>query len=196
MQVDAFPLQWPAHWPRTDRPQRAKFDTTMASARDGIIRELRLMGVRESSIVISTDIPLRMDGLPKANRRLPDDAGVAVYFIRNGQELCVPCDKWDRIQDNMQAIRKTLEALRGIERWGAKSMVDAAFQGFDSLPAQSQHGWWVALRISRDTPAESVRAQYRSLVKKHHPDRADGDSDLFLQIQAAYEEFKRERGLS
>lgn len=194
MQVDAFPLQWPAHWPRTKRPQRAQFDTTMAAARDGVLRELRLMGVR-AHVVISTDIPLRMDGLPKANRRVPDDAGVAVYFIRDGQELCIPCDKWDRIQDNMQAIRKTLEALRGIERWGAKSMVDAAFQGFDALPAQSQHGWWVVLDVRRDEPPEQIEARYRFLVKQYHPDMPGGNESMFHEIQSAYDEFKRERGL-
>ena len=192
MSVEAFPLQWPAHWPRTSRPQRAQFDTTMAAARDGILRELRLMGVRSSSVVISTDIPLRMDGLPKANRRTPDDPGVAVYFVRDGQELCVPCDKWDRIQDNMQAIRKTLEALRGVERWGAKSMVDAAFRGFDALPEQSEHGWWVVLDVRRDEPTEQIEARYRFLLKQYHPDKG-GNVEMFHQIQSAYDEFKRER---
>lgn len=194
MNVDAFPLQWPARWPRTKRPQRAQFDTTMAAARDGILRELRLMGVHGHDIVISTDIPLRLDGIPYANRRTPDDSGVAVYFIRDGQELCIPCDQWDRIQDNMQAIRKMLEALRGIERWGAKIMVDAAFQGFDALPAQSQHGWWVVMGIERDASTDEVEDLYRNLIKHHHPDR-DGNVHMFHEIQAAYEEFKRERGV-
>lgn len=195
MQVDAFPLQWPAHWPRTDRPQRARFDTTMAAARDGLIHELNLMGVRSSNIVISSDIPLRMDGLPKANRRVPNDPGVAVYFVRDGHQLCIPCDKWDRIQDNMQAIRKTIEALRGLERWGAKHMVDAAFQGFEALPAQSQHGWWEVLDVERwDSDADVTRA-YRMKAQQEHPD-VGGDIEQFHQVQAAYEEFKRERGIS
>ncbi len=192
--VDAFPLQWPVHWPRTKSPSRARFDTTMAAARDGILHELSLMGVRSNSIVISTDIPLRMDGLPKANRRVPDDPGVAVYFIREGRELCIPCDKWDRIQDNMQAIRKTIEALRGLERWGAKHMVDAAFQGFDALPAQSQHGWWVVLGVPRDASGTDVRSAYRMAVSVHHPDKG-GDPERFHEIQQAFDEFKREREL-
>ncbi len=194
MNIDAFPLQWPIGWPRTERPQRARFDTTMAAARDGIIHELSLMGVKRDSIVISTDIPLRMDGLPKANHRLPDDQGVAVYFVRDGQQLCIPCDRWDRIQDNMRAIELTIGALRGVERWGAKNMVDAAFQGFDALPAQSQHGWWLVLGVPRDAIDSDVRSAYRMAVAVHHPDKG-GDAERFHEIQQAYDEFKRERGL-
>lgn len=89
--VDAFPLQWPAHWPRTNSPQRAQFDTTMAAARDGVLRELRLMGVSSGSVVISTDIPLRMDGLPKANRRVPDDPGVAGNWSGLGTMWMMRC---------------------------------------------------------------------------------------------------------
>lgn len=195
MTAEAFPLQWPAHWPRTKHPQRARFDTSQDSAQRGIVYELELMGVNSGSIVISTNIELRRDGLPYAKQRHMSDPGVAVYFIRDGQELCVPCDKWDRIQDNMQAIRKTLEALRGIERWGAKSMVDAAFQGFDALPAQSLHGWWVVLDVRRDESTEQIEARYRFLLKQYHPDRG-GNVDMFHEIQSAYDEFKRERGLS
>lgn len=42
--------------------------------------------------------------------------GVAVYFTLKGQQFCFACDHWDEIKDNMQAIHKTIEALRGIER--------------------------------------------------------------------------------
>lgn len=193
-EVDAFPLAWPIGWPRTERQQRARFDTTMSVARDSLIQELRLMGVERSSIVISTNLELRHDGLPYARRRVPDDPAVAVYFTLNGSQKCIPCDKWDRIQDNMQAIRKTIEALRGLERWGAKQMVDAAFQGFEALPAQSQHGWWVVLGIERDARPEFVAGAYREMVHRTHPDKG-GDPERFHEVQAAYEEFKRERGL-
>jgi hypothetical protein len=49
--------------------------------------------------------------------RARDDVGVAVYFSYRNQQRCFACDRWNRIQDNMQAISKTIEALRGIERW-------------------------------------------------------------------------------
>ncbi|WP_051532952.1 hypothetical protein [Arthrobacter sp. 9MFCol3.1] len=111
--------------------------------------ELRLLGVK--NIVLSSNQELRRDGLPYAKRPQPMDRGVAVYFEREGKQQCIPCDKWSRIEDNVQAIRKTIEALRGLERWGAKSMVDAAFQGFLALPATSQAmqlaAWWEVLGV-------------------------------------------------
>ncbi len=46
------------------------------------------------------------------------------------------------------------------------------------------------LKVSRDAPIEVIQAAYRSLARKHHPDRAgntsDGDS-LMKSINAAYE---------
>jgi curved DNA-binding protein CbpA len=39
-----------------------------------------------------------------------------------------------------------------------------------------------------------VNLAYRALVMKHHPDRG-GDPQAMMEINDAYERFKRERGL-
>jgi hypothetical protein len=44
------------------------------------------------------------------------------------------------IRDNLQAVAKTIEALRGIDRWGTREMVDAAFQAFAAIPASASAG--------------------------------------------------------
>jgi len=49
--------------------------------------------------------------------------------------MCLACDRWDKVQDNIYAIAMTIEPLRGIERWGSGSMVEQAFTGFFALPA-------------------------------------------------------------
>lgn len=150
------------------------------------------MGVPRHRVVISTDIPLRRDGLPYANRRQPENPGVAVYFLLDGEQKCIPCDRWDRIEDNLQAIRKTVEALRGLERWGAKHMVEAAFAGFAALPAGSEFGWWTVLGVDRGAHLEELRRVYRALVKQHHPDHG-GDPEAFHRLQEAWAEMSRER---
>jgi hypothetical protein len=38
--------------------------------------------------------------------------------------MCLACDRWDKVQDNIYAIAMTIEPLRGIERWGSGSMVE------------------------------------------------------------------------
>jgi hypothetical protein len=131
--IDAYPLSWPAHWPRNQYPEHSRFDTPADAARSGILRELELLGA--TNVIISTNLELDRTGRPFARQRAIADTGVAVYFDLDGQQRCLPCDKWKLIQDNLHAIELTISALRGLSRWGAKEIVAAAFQGFQALPA-------------------------------------------------------------
>lgn len=189
--IDAYPLQWPVTWPRTSTPRRAKFKTSFAHARDELLRELKLLGA--TSVIISSNTELRRDGLPYANKRQPEDVGIAVYFKLNGDDQCVPCDKWSRTEDNLQAIRKTIEALRGLERWGAKEMVNAAFRGFKALPASAivtpyqKRAWYEVLEVSQTASPEVIKAAYRQKMLKAHPDQG-GTAAGFQEVQSALRE--------
>jgi hypothetical protein len=110
-----------------------KHPTTYFQATTFLLDELKRLGAR--TVVISSNLQIGQHGLPLSKQRTPEDPGIAVYFVLNGKEQCIPCDKWDRTEDNIKAIGKTIEALRGLDRWGAKDMVDAAFMGFKALPA-------------------------------------------------------------
>ncbi len=45
--IEGYPLHWPKGWIRTKSPISSRFDTTMFSARDGLINEIRLLGVKK-----------------------------------------------------------------------------------------------------------------------------------------------------
>ena len=167
MTIDAYPLSWPVGWPRL-KPKQSRFDTSFAQARDGLLREIKLLG--GGNVIISSNVPLRRDGLPYAQRRSPDDPGVAVYFNMFGQSQCIPCDKWLTVADNLQAIKSTVAALRGIERWGTGEMVKATFQGFVALPPGSETRYF----DEGDTKV-SAKHKYRKYCKEFHPDFG-GDS--------------------
>lgn len=190
--ITAYPLQWPPAWPRTERPEWSRFAASQQRAQNGILRELRLLGATD--IIISTDIPLRQDGMPYASRRPPEDQGVAVYFKLNDNDQCIPCDKWRTIAENMRAIEKTIEALRGLERWGAKEMVNAAFRGFQALPENATainnivRPWHEVLEVSPNASREIIQAAYRSLASRVHPDMPGGSDDKWLDLQRAYNE--------
>lgn len=187
-EVDAYPLSWPATWPRTKHPQSARFDTSPAKARQSLYRELELMGVRRSSIIVSSNAVLNRNGELSARQPKIADPGVAVYFVRDGESKCIPCDKWDRIEDNVQAVVKTVNALRGLERWGAKTMVDAAFQGFAALPSgASAASCWDVLGIAPTRDRSAIDAHYRAWVRTNHPD-VGGDHDAFIVMKGAYEQ--------
>ena len=132
--------------------------------------------------VISTNVKLRRDGLPYAGQREPDDKAVAVYFTYNRVPMCFACDQWDRLKDNMQAIHKTIEALRGIERWGSGDMMQQAFQGFVALPAPAKpHD---VLGVPIGASEADIVAAWRERAKRCHPDNG-GDADEFQRITAA-----------
>lgn len=187
MSVDAYPLTWPAAWPRTARPADAVFRTGLADARDGLLRELSLLGAR--GVVLSSNARLNRDGSIAARQGRIDDAGVCAYFALDGEERAIPCDRWATIEDNLQAIRLTVAALRGIGRWGAGEMVSAAFRGFAALPEPRGEGWWTVLGVEPDADRARVEAAYRRLAKDRHPD-AGGGADAFRALADAYERAK------
>ncbi len=164
-----------------------------ASARDNCIAEIRRLG--GTDIIISTNLKLRRDGLPESinwGKTIPDP-GVAVYFKRNGKQMCFACDCWAHVQDNMHAIALTISALRGIARWGTGDMMEAAFRGFTAIPERAGSSWWETLGVSVNASEEQIKEAYRLLVKKHHPD-AGGESEMFRRVQEAYQQFEREAG--
>lgn len=189
--VDAYPLQWPPTWPRTEYTRSAKFKTPFSYARNALLNELKLLGA--TNVVISTNMMIRQDGLLYAKQRMPDDRGVAVYFTRNGEQQCIPCDKWSTVQDNLQAIRLTVEALRGLERWGAKEMVNAAFRGFKALPESIILGehtarpWYDVLQVQQTASPEVIKAAYKQAALKTHPDQG-GTIEAFHEVQKAFKE--------
>ena len=195
--ADAYPLSWPPHRPRTGHRQQSKFKVqSFARVRDELMNQLKLLGAK--GIVLSTNLRLRQDGLPLASQANPEDPAVAVYFTYKTRQVCFACDRWRRIEDNMQAVRHTIDALRGIARWGTGDMVDAAFSGFKALPNESivtAPPWHMVLGVPENASAEAISDAFRLLAMKFHPDRNPEGGERMRQVNAAYEDFKRIRGV-
>jgi hypothetical protein len=113
----------------------ATFKVDYDKAERELARELELLGA--TSAYISTDQELRMDGRPRRDRQ-PGSSAVAVYFVRKGQQLCIPCDKFYSVRDNLRAIGLTLQNIRQMERYGTSQTVEATLSGFAALPAQAR----------------------------------------------------------
>lgn len=189
--AEAYPLHWPAGWPRAKRKVSAPFRMSFAKARDELMRELRLMGARYP--VLSSNVPLRRDGLPYAGQREPEDAGVAIYFMWQGKQMTFACDRWDKVGDNVRAIGKTIEALRGIERWGASDMMERAFSAFEALPAPDgvvTLTCWQVLDLEPGASEMEIERAYRMKAKSAHPDQG-GSREEWDQLREAYEQARR-----
>lgn len=114
--TEAYPLAWPAGWPRTPHHKRTSgaFNSTFNKTMIEVRNEVGRLGGRY--IIISSDIPLRQDGFPYASSPEPKDPGIAVYFEKGGKQRVFACDQYDKAWKNLRAIQKTIEAIRGIER--------------------------------------------------------------------------------
>lgn len=200
--AQAYPLQWPLDRPRNQVRFPARFVTntrggygarrrhSVGQGVETILAELRRMDA--SSAVISSNVQLRGDGLPRSGQPQPTDPGVAVYFKFERQDVCLACDTWTTVEDNLWAVALTLEAMRGIDRWGAAKL-KATFTGYAALPAPAGALWWEVLGLHDRATLEQVRDAYRALARAHHPD-AGGTHEEFVRIQSAYDVAMKVRG--
>lgn len=185
--ITNYPLAWPYGWERVTPSSRKRSQfghhSIISSARS-LENEIRLM--RGRSMIISTNLRVRNDGLPYSNQRMPDDPGVAVYFDWKNKPIVFACDKYRTVEDNLWAIVKHIEALRGQERWGVGSL-DQAFAGYAALPDPNERKWWEVLGIQPTASGEEIDRAHIRLAKQYHPDMQGGNQDMFIQVQKAYE---------
>lgn len=211
MKIDAYPLHWPEGWKRTLPGWRAsakfskgkptynggsgKRSLTVADAVGRLLAELRRMGVSDNELVVSTNLELRLDGMPRSNQREPVDPGVAVYW-RDGKEMrCMAIDRYDSVADNLAAVAATLDAMRAIERHGGAEILDRAYMGFAQLPPPmtGAEPWYSVLGVPHDAPRAVVEKAYQRMRSDNHPDRG-GDASQFDRVQKAWEQYLAERG--
>lgn len=162
----------------------------MEDALSSLQHQLDLLGV--SGVVLSTNLELRLDGKLRSSRGLNlPDPGAALYFNRDGKPLCMPCDRWDRVEDNVYAIAKHIEAMRGMERWGVGT-TEQAFAGYKALPEGEK--WWDVLDLAPgQRNAEMVRSKYRGLAMQVHQSGA-GDAAM-VRLNIARDEALIELGV-
>lgn len=196
--MESYPLYWPEGRKRTPSGQRhrSRFKTGFGLAVRTVIAELDRLGARNQ--VVSTNVPVRRDGLPLATAKCVDDPAVAVYFRYKDKPMVFACDRWDRAEDNIWAIAKTIEAFRGIERWGSGDMLDTAFSGFLSLPSPGQSNerpWRKVLMVDTlgATTLAGVEASYRILARTRHPD-CGGSEQQMAELNAAIASARKELG--
>lgn len=113
-----------AMWPQAFTKARvsSQFKATYSQTLKELERELEAINAR--NIVLHVDVSasnLRLDGKLRADAR-PNSPAVLLTFNLIGGDpddpMLVPCDQYTHWHDNLRAITKALEALRGVDRWG------------------------------------------------------------------------------
>lgn len=189
--IEAFPLSWPIGYKRTKTRKSSPFKQTPENAQIFLNNELIRLGVQ--SLIISSNVPVRKDGYlytDMATSKI-DDPGVAIYFKYKEQDVSMCCDTYERPWENVYALGKGIEALRGMERWGVSEFMERAFTGFKALPEQTNGAtvtWWKILDLPEDANSDMIKSAYRKLSLIYHPDMPTANAEKFIQITKAYEE--------
>jgi len=182
----AYPLAWPDGWPRTTATGRQRWPhpVTLSVALKELDSEMRMLGVR--SIVLSSNCSLGMENAP--------DPGVVAYGFYEQQQIAVPCDRWGTVAANVRAIAKTINAMRGMERWGAKHMIKAMFQGFTAIRGPGPKPWREILGFPTESrpSVDIVREKHRDLARRYHSDVVGGSDAMMAEINAARDAAMRE----
>lgn len=187
MTAQAYPLQWPDHIPRSKSRSRSQFRTSLSGALNNVRKSLVAFGNDSgkavSNIVLSSNVTLGVDQ--------PADPGVAAWFVWDGMSVCIPVDRYEKAEDNLQAIYHVIEARRVELRHGTLHLVRATMTGFKALPpppaAKAKRPWWEVLGTSYNAPRESIEAKYRELAKVRHPD-AGGSAEQMAELNQARQE--------
>jgi len=184
--ADAYPLQWPQGWMRTKMQRSSRENQNDLSRRDGgVMTELKC-------------------GVTWGNPHIHAGKHHCTQLLNehSGSHTCDQCDaelSLDAVHiaapalpavepDDKDAI---IEAMRGIERWGAGEMMDRAFSGFKGLPAQASEGedCWKVLGLHPMSPSNLVILVHRDLTRKLHAKQSA--SEEFSRINVARDDALR-----
>jgi hypothetical protein len=184
-----YPLAWPDGWARTQPGNReaSAYKVTASAARDDLERELRLFGV--SVLVITTNLPLRLDGRPLTSKSEPGDPGVSVWWSdpKNGRTRVIACDAWRSVRENLRAIGITIQSMRAMDRSRASQALERIVESFtaSSLPAPRPH-WAEVLDVRAPYSVAQIEAAYKAQALRRHPDQG-GTAAQFIELQQARE---------
>lgn len=191
--VQSYPLHWPQGFPRSKFREAGQFRTNYDNALKNVQKSLQAFA-RDSNkklehAIMSSNMTLT--GLANG------DPGVAVWFVWDGMQVCIPVDRYNSVASNLQAIHHIIEARRVELRHGTLALVRASFTGFKALPAPKGKHWRDILELGLEgqLTARDVDETYRRLARKRHPD-AGGSAEAMAELNSARDTALAEIGAS
>lgn len=203
----AYPLCWPPGEPRTEPKEikRAKFSRdndkglrsqlSIAQAMRRLNEQIsaytkcgQKWRVNPDTVIVSSNVVLNKDGSIRSSQRDPEDPAVAVYYVLDGDNICIPMDTYDRVADNIASVAQCIKDLRSLERHGHR-ISKKAYSGFTALPSPDQVSvktWREVLDYHGDD-LKHAKLAYKILISLHHPDHG-GDPAYAAQINEAWKQ--------
>jgi hypothetical protein len=193
--VVPLPDVWPggARTPSHER-QRPQFKTVWTRALDLLDREVfQLDGTNVEIAVDVAPAMLRADGQLRADAR-PRSPAVVVSFDTPTGRLVFAADLYSYWQENVDAIARSLEKMRAVDRYGV--LQGRHYSGFKALPAKASTGLTAQQAaelletITGDGAAQILRDRFvaRAVIREAqrvtHPD-GGGTADAFHRVSLA-----------
>lgn len=183
--AEAYPLSWPEGWPRAKAREAGRFKTGLPAALKNVQDSLRLFGADSgkavTAVILSSNVTL--------GAQRPADPGVAAWFLWDGEQRCIPVDRYSTVEANLQAIHHVLEARRVELRHGTLALVRASFRGFTPAlpPPGAARSWREVMRFSAGhTPTSlEIIERHRRLAHERHPDVAGGSNAAMAELTEA-----------
>lgn len=127
--------------------------------------------------------------------------GVRLSFERKGKRYPYECAKWGMLVDNLRACQRAVSSLYNVyEDYGVTG--DATGQGgeqaaeasFERIMLLGGGGddWWTVLGVKPHTPTAEIRAVYKRLAMRAHPDQG-GRREEWDRLDRAYRAAMAER---
>lgn len=195
MSAEAYPLQWPEGWPRTEpgkRQKHSQFQVQVSKAIDELYDELGRLGAK--NIVLSSNLTLNTFHRPYTKQSGISDPGIAVYFTLKGKPMVMARDAYADWRDNIRSLGLAVEAFRALHRHGGAHMMERAFTGFMALAAPNAKRPWreVLNLVEEPNPTrDQVEHHYRIRARSAHPDTG-GSNEAMAELNAAKAEALRE----
>ncbi|MFC7226289.1 J domain-containing protein [Salinirubellus salinus] len=187
-------LDWPEGFERTPDGDRRSyphgFRVDMRRAFRNIKTQLERMDVDDFRVESGTDHLQDRPWLPYKNApNQPADPGVVVRWTVDGESFAAPCDRWNNVRDNAQAIAKYLDAKRALDRYGVSTIssefaTQALPSGEDALEAEPPAH--IVLGVDPDAGEREVIEAFRERAKETHADTG-GSSEEFKRVKRARE---------
>ena len=180
-----FPLAWPENVPRAVRQTSSAFKTSLSGALNNVHKSLEMFGRDTGSSISSIVLSSNVGGLEV---KRPQDPGVAAWFLWEKQLRCIAVDRYEKVEDNLQAIHHILEARRTEMRHGGLNIVRQTFKAFAALPgpktSASRRQWFHVLGVKQDDDIATLEAAYKKRAREAHPD-AGGSSEAMSELNVA-----------
>lgn len=161
---------------RDSRGRRTAWAKTVQLLR----RELEMLDAVHPILMIAMrPQDFRVDGLPRGDRKASSPGVILTFEAPALGAVRMVGDKYNRWQDNIRAIAKSLEALRSVDRFGV-TKTGEQYRGWLALPMGS------GASGSRGVALVAEHGSVKAALKVTHPDHGGDEAD-YRSVVAARE---------